>query len=182
GWVCGVSDLRQCAATARLRRPWRRLIPGDPFWSRRVAGALYSIRGSILFRAKGARRAPAPVLPGSINTVGASAGGYLINLPGSEELDLAHVQGLLLQARVHLQIDRNIHRVANGPADHGCSMTAHERGGPRSHQLREVAAHFHAFNQQCRIAEMIVGIPYRHFGTDWRAHMEDRSDRHSCHA
>src|ERR1700676_1867683 len=57
--------------------------------------------------------AAAPVFPGAIESERAGCGEDLVDLAGGEELDLAHPHRLPLQARVELQIDRNVDHLAD---------------------------------------------------------------------
>src|SRR5262249_42241064 len=151
---------------ARTRRParWRNCR-----WSA-SATALRLIR---LERPPGA---VAPVLPGAVDAVGAGAGRHLLDLARSEELDLAHAHRLLLQSRVHLEVDRDVDGVADVAAGDGRAVPAHQSGAPLTHQLRQVASHLHALDQQRGIAEMVMRIPDRDLGTDRGAHVEDGLD------
>src|SRR5207253_7627074 len=51
-----------------------------------------------LLREEWAIGATAPIFPGPVDAIGAGARGDLVDFPGSEEFDLTHVHGLLLQA------------------------------------------------------------------------------------
>ena len=60
----------------------------------------------VSFPSNGRPGAPAPVLPGAVERVGAGARDDLVDLAGGQELDVAHRHRLHLQLGIHLQIDR----------------------------------------------------------------------------
>src|SRR5215831_8453920 len=107
--------------------------------------------------------APAPILPRPIDAIGPGTLRYLLHLPGGEEFHLAHLHSLLLQPRIDLEIDGSKDRLANIPACHGCAVAAHQRGRTRADVLCQIAAHIHVLDQQCGVAEMVMGIPDRDF-------------------
>src|SRR5262249_50230579 len=125
---------------------------------------------------------PAPIFPGAVDAVRPSARGNLVHLACRQELDLAHVHGLLLQPRIDLEVDRDIDRVADILTRHGCTMAAHPRSAAGAHAFCEVATHVHVLDQQCGVAETVMGIPDRHFVADRCAHMEDGLDLFACHS
>src|SRR5262249_54441528 len=137
---------------------------------------------SALLRLEWSAGPPAPIFPGAVDAVRPGAGENLVHLAGGQELDLAHVHGLLLQPRINLEVNRNIDRLPDVLARHGCTVTAHQRGAAGAHALREVAAHVHVLDQQCGVAETVMGIPDRHFVADRCAHMEDGFDLLAGHS
>src|SRR5262245_26938784 len=139
-------------------------------------------RASRLLELKRPAGAPAPILPCPINTVGAGALSDFVDFAGGQELDLAHVHRLFLQARVHLEIDGNVDRLPDILARYGGAVTAHEGGRPGADQLRQVAAHVHVLDQQSGVAEMVVRVPHRHVAPDRGAHMENGLDLPAGHA
>src|SRR5712692_1372949 len=166
--------VRPCARPARTPPPYS--IP--PQRGHEGSGEIMSLlaRASPVLRLHRTTGAPAPVLPGPVDAVGAGALGDLIDLAAVQVLDLAHVHGLFLQPRVHLEIDRDIDRVPDVPARDGCTMTAHQRGAAGPDQLGQVAAHLHVLDQQGGIAEMVVRVPDRHLMADRGPHVKDRPD------
>src|SRR4029077_14262239 len=86
---------------------------------------------------------PTPVFPGAVDAVRAGARGNLVDLTRGQELDLAHVHGLLLQPRVDLEIDRDIDGVTDVPARDGRAMAAHQRSATRAYELGQIAPHLH---------------------------------------
>src|SRR5215471_19783340 len=116
---------------------------------------------SALLRLEWSAGPPAPIFPGTVDAVSAGAGENLVHLAGGEELDLAHVHGLLLQPCIDLEVDRNIDRLPDILTRHGCTVTSHQRSAAGADALREVAAHVHVLDQQCGVAEAVMGIPDR---------------------
>src|SRR5215472_355692 len=120
----------------------------------RTANALDGdLSASALLRPEWAAGATAPIYPGAVDAISAGARGNLVHLACGQELDLAHVHGLLLQPRINLEVDRDIDRVADILARHGCTMPAHQRSAARANAFCEVASHFHVLDQQRGVAE-----------------------------
>src|SRR3954449_1053577 len=164
-----------------LPRPARSVKPGPPATAGSPADTSFSRRGLCPTR-RGRGPPPTPVFPGGVDAIRAGARGNLVDLARGQELDLAHVHGLLLQPRVDLEIDRDIDGVTDVPARDGCAMAAHQRGAAFAHEFGQIAPHLHVLDQQRGVAEMVVGIPHRHLVADRCAHVEDRLDlltRHS---
>src|SRR5262249_39440774 len=129
-------------------------------WTQRARATV----ASVLLRPEWAAGPPAPIFPGAVDAVGAGAGVNLVHLAGGQDLALAHVHGLFLQPCIDLEVDRNIDRLPDILTCHGCTVTAHQRGAAGADALREVAAHVHVLDQQCGVAEAVMGIPDR---TSW---------------
>ena len=79
-----------------------------------------------------------------------------------------------MQARVDLEIDGYVNRLADALGRDRGPVTAHQSGRARADQFRQIAAHLHVLDQQSGIAEMVMRVPHRHFMADRCAHMEDR--------
>src|SRR5262249_62179139 len=77
---------------------------------------------------------------------------------------------------------QNPPRRRNVLARHGSTVTAHQRGAAGADVFCEVAAHLHVLDQQCGVAETVVGIPDRHFVADRCTHMEDGFDLLAGHS
>src|SRR5262249_11750654 len=100
-----ISDQTSAATTQRILR--EDCTPTADPWAQR-AGATVA---SVLLCRNRAAGPPAPIFPGAVDAVGAGAGVNLVHLAGGQELDLAHVHGLLLQPCIDLEVDRNIDRL-----------------------------------------------------------------------
>jgi hypothetical protein len=71
--------------------------------------------------------APAPVFPGAVDAERAGASDDVIDFALGEEFDLTHLHRVLLQSRVHLEVDGYIDSVPDVVTDDGGAMATHQR-------------------------------------------------------
>src|SRR5262245_2820805 len=124
----------------------------------------------------GPASAPAPVLPGSIERIGAGARDHLVDLAGGEELDVAQRHRLHLELGVHFEIDRDEHGVADVGCRNGRAMAAHENARAGPDRTRKVAPHLDVLDQERGVAKLVMRVPGRHVVADVGAHMEKRPE------
>src|SRR5580692_11345211 len=142
----------------------------------RPAIPIVVLAGFRLHLASGTAR---PVLPGAVERVGRDPADDLVDLAGGENFDLAHLtqrhgHRLHLQLGAELEIDRHENRMAHRAADHGGAVAAHQRRRLGVDELGEVAAHGHVADQERGVAELVMGIPDRHFVAHRGAHVQQR--------
>src|ERR1700684_1585055 len=131
--------------------------------------------------------AVAPAFPGAVEAFGSLslrlAVEDLLDLAGRQEIDLlTETQRVHLQMRVHLEIDRNIDRLAQAPPGHHRAVAPHQRTLARTHRLGQIASLRHVGDQHVGVAEILARLPDGDFGPDRRAHVHHRPERFSRHA
>src|SRR6202167_2870889 len=131
--------------------------------------------------------AVAPAFPGAVEAFGSLslrlAVEDLLDLAGRQEIDLlTETQRVHLQMRVHLEVDRNIDRLAQAPPGHHRAVAPHQRTLARTHRLGQIASLRHVGDQHVGVAEIRARLPYAELGPDRRALVHRRPALFSRHA